>query len=227
MISETACILEKWIDDYIEALQSNNNVIRRNVKSLIITNRVKPREAKKIANHFQGLLNEIDLVIDRVDDDLVEGWAYLNMTKLRKLRSYLEAIVTEFSERGTIKRRKRKINPDKMIKSLKYLDNYDGIGESRDPREIVGAKGVLLYNIKQKKISFYSSATGLSIKGSTLKNFDGGVSKNCGRKDNMWIQSLMRVPTTRMINEINTLRVKEQEATGRINKDTLILRIIR
>tara|TARA_R110000824_G_scaffold316132_8_gene503307 strand:- start:5972 stop:6655 length:684 start_codon:yes stop_codon:yes gene_type:complete len=227
MISETACILEKWIDDYIEALQSNDSVIRRNVKSLIITNRVKPREAKQIANHFRGLLDEIDLVIDQLDDDLVEGWSYLNTTKLRRLRSYLESIVNEFSVKGTITRRKRKINPDKMIKSLKYLDNYDGIGESRDPRGIVGAKGVLLYNIKQKKISFYSSEIGLSIKGSTLKNFDGGVSKNCGRKDNGWIQLLIRVPTARMINEINTLRVKEQEATGRINKDTLILRIIR
>ena len=152
MISETACILENWIDDYIKALQLNNNVIRRNVKNLIITNRVKPREAKKIANHFRGLLNEIDLVIEQVDDDLVEGWAYLNMTKLRKLRSYLESIVNEFSVKGTITRRKRKINPDKMIKSLKYLDNYDGIGESRDPREIVGARGVLLYNTKLSEL---------------------------------------------------------------------------
>ena len=47
MISETACIVEKWIDEYIEALQSNDSVVRRNVKALIITNRVKPREAKR------------------------------------------------------------------------------------------------------------------------------------------------------------------------------------
>ena len=37
------------------------------------------------------------------------------------------------------------------VDNAKYLDNYDGIGESRDPREIVGAKGVLLYNIKYVK----------------------------------------------------------------------------
>ena len=49
MISQTACTLETWIDEYITALQTNSNVVRKNVKSLIRTNRVKPREAKKIS----------------------------------------------------------------------------------------------------------------------------------------------------------------------------------
>ena len=172
MISETACIVEKWIDEYIEALQSNDSVVRRNVKTLITTNQVKPREAKKIAGHFSGLLDEINAVIDRVDDDLVEGWSYLNTTKLRRLQAYLEVIVGEFSEKGTIKRRKRKVNPETAVKSLKYLITFDGIGDSVDPTSIIGAKKVLLYNTKQKKIAFYTSETGLSVKGSTLQNYD-------------------------------------------------------
>ena len=143
MISETACIVEKWIDEYIEALQSNDSVVRRNVKTLITTNQVKPREAKKIAGHFSGLLDEINAVIDRVDDDLVEGWSYLNTTKLRRLQAYLEVIVGEFSEKGTIKRRKRKVNPETAVKSLKYLITFDGIGDSVDPTSIIGAKKVL------------------------------------------------------------------------------------
>ena len=47
MISETACTLESWIDEYIIALQNNSNITRKNVKTLITANRVKPREAKK------------------------------------------------------------------------------------------------------------------------------------------------------------------------------------
>jgi hypothetical protein len=227
MISETACIVEKWIDEYIEALQSNDSVVRKNVKALIKTNQVKPREAKKIANHFNELLNEITAVIDEVDDDLVEGWSYLNTTKLRRLRSYLEVIVNEFGERGTIKRRKRKISPDKLVKSLKYLDRFDGIGESIDPKNIIGAGKVLLYNTKQKKIALYSSDSGLTVKGSTLKNFDSAIIKSCGRKDINWVRSMACSPPARVVNEINTLRAKEQEATGRINKDTMILRVMK
>jgi ribosomal protein L19E len=49
MISETACTLESWIDEYIIALQNNSNITRKNVKTLIKANRVKSREAKKIA----------------------------------------------------------------------------------------------------------------------------------------------------------------------------------
>jgi len=63
MISETACTLENWIDDYIIALQTNSNVVRKNVKSLIRTNRVKPREAKKISDLFQRLLDEVNCVL--------------------------------------------------------------------------------------------------------------------------------------------------------------------
>tara|TARA_R110001599_G_scaffold169625_2_gene359603 strand:- start:1789 stop:2472 length:684 start_codon:yes stop_codon:yes gene_type:complete len=224
MISETACIVEKWIDEYIEALQSNDSVVRRNVKTLITTNQVKPREAKKIAGHFSGLLDEINAVIDRVDDDLVEGWSYLNTTKLRRLQAYLEVIVGEFSEKGTIKRRKRKVNPETAVKSLKYLITFDGIGDSVDPTSIIGAKKVLLYNTKQKKIAFYTSETGLSVKGSTLQNYDHAIIKTCGRKPISWIQFLVNCPAARIVKEIDNLSSNVQVATGRINKDTLILR---
>ena len=225
MISETACILEKWIDEYIEALQTNQSVVRRNVKTLISTNRVKPREAKKIATHFSDLLTEITSVIDNADSDLAEGWSYLNMTKLKRLQSYLEVIVNEFSAKGTIKRKKRKIDPAKVVKNLKYLEKFSGIGTSVDPQLIVGAKSILLYNTKQKKIALYSSNSGLSVKGSTLQNYDSGIVKTCGRKDNAWIKSLVGCPFVRVTNEINNLGSKSQDGTGRINKDTLILRI--
>jgi len=227
MISQTACILERWIDDYIEALQSNDSVVRRNVKSLIVTNGVRPREAKEIATHFGELLQEIDDVLDKTDDALVEGWSYLNTTKLKRLRSYLELIVEEFTIKGTVTRRKRKVSPEKMVKSLKYLSEFDGKLESVNPTQIIGAKSVLLYNVKQRKISVYLSDEGLTVKGSTLKNFNSATVKSCGRKDYKWIKMMTVCPKMRMLNEINILKAREQEATGRINKDTLILRTMR
>jgi len=156
MISETACILEAWIDEYIDALQSNSNIARKNVKTLITANRVKPREAKKIAEHFQRLLDEVNSVIDEVDEDLVEGWSYLNQTKIKRLHGYLETIVDEFRIKGTVTRRKKKISPEQMVKSVKYLPSHKDYGKSIPPTQIVGAKGVLLFNTKQKKIAFYT-----------------------------------------------------------------------
>lgn len=229
MISETACTLETWIDEYITALQTNSNVVRKNVKSLIRTNRVKPREAKKISEHFSRLLDEVNCVLDEKDSDLAEGWSYLNHTKLKRLQGYLETIVEEFTVTGTVKRKKRKVSPQKLVKNLNYLPVLGDVCSSVDPETIIGAKQVLLYNTKQKKISLYTSSVneGMSVKGSTLKNFDSGIVKNCGRKDNSWIKLISGCPVGRMIKEINTLRAKEQPATGRVNKDTLILRTIR
>jgi len=226
MISQTACTLETWIDEYITALQTNSNVVRKNVKSLIRTNRVKSREAKKISEHFNRLLEEVNCVLNNTDEDLAEGWSYLNHTKLNRLQGYLETIVDEFKIAGTIKRRKKRISPEKMVKSLKYLDVFSGI-RSADPSDIIGAKQVLLYNTKQKKISLYSSASGFLVKGSTLQNFDSGMVKNCGRKDIQWLKLLSGCHVSKLTNEINTLRAKEQIATGRVNKDTIILRIMK
>ena len=139
----------------------------------------------------------------------------------------MEVIVGEFSERGTTKRRKRKVNPETTVKSLKYLPKFDGIGGSVDPISIIGAKQVLLYNTKQKKIALYTSETGLSVKGSTLQNYTHGVVKTCGRKPDSWIQFLISCPPARIAKEINNLSSRSQVATGRINKDTLILRVIK
>jgi len=227
MISETACTLESWIDEYIIALQNNSNITRKNVKTLITANRVKPREAKKIAEHFQGLLDEVtSIVSNTADEDLAEGWSYLNSTKIKRLHGYLETIVEEFRVKGTVTRRKKKISPENMVKSVKYLKKHKEFGESIDPSKIVNAKGVLLFNTKQRKIAYYESKTGFTIKGTTLQNVSGGVVKSCGRKNSGWIKLLHGCVAGRVIREINTLPSKEQPLTGRINKDTLILRII-
>jgi len=226
MISETACTLENWIDEYITALQTNSNVVRKNVKSLIKTNRVKPREAKKIAEHFRRFLDEVNSVLEDKDEDLAEGWSYLNHTKLKRLQGYLETIVDEFAVAGTIKRRKKKVTPEKLVKSLKYLPEFKNVS-SVDPVSIIGAKEVLLYNTKQKKIALYASADGMSIKGSTMQNFTSGIIKNCGRKSQEWVTSLISCPPVRVENEINNIRSKEQQPTGRVNKDTLILRVMK
>jgi hypothetical protein len=143
------------------------------------------------------------------------------------LRSYLELIVEEFTIKGTVTRRKRKVSPEKMVKSLKYLSEFDGKLESVNPSHIIGAKSVLLYNVKQRKISVYLSDEGLTVKGSTLKNFNSATVKSCGRKDYKWIKMMTVCPKMTMLNEINILKAREQEATGRINKDTLILRTMR
>ena len=113
-----------------------------------------------------------------------------------------------------------------MVKSVRYLKNDKLFGESIHPSNIISAKGVLLFNTKQRKIAYYESKTGFTVKGTTLQNVTGGVVKSCGRKNVEWIDLLRGCVSSRIVREINTLPSKEQSLTGRINKDTLILRVI-
>jgi hypothetical protein len=227
MISEAAGVVENWMDDYIESLQCNKSAIKRNPDSIINAYKVKPFEAKEIADHLKSLLSELNYVIAGEDEDLCEGWSFLTKTKLNKFHAYVQVLVDSFDKKGTIKRRKQYIPPEKLVKNIKYLEKYNDLGRSKPPKEIINAKGVLLYNTKRKIIFLYKSKTGLTVKGTTLKNFDEFIVKNCGRKDNKWLNMMSGCPEVKLMNELNNLNAKNQTGTGRLNADTLILRIIR
>jgi hypothetical protein len=102
---------------------------------------------------------------------------------------------------------------------------------SIDPKTIIGANQLWVYNTKTRKLGVYIAldAAGLSIKGSTIQNFAESKS----------ICKTIRVPTTTRMNEVLNagkvalrnilidIRAAEGRLTGRINSDTILLRTIK
>jgi hypothetical protein len=86
-----------------------------------------------------------------------------------------------------------------------------------------------VFNVKTRSLGVYHAedASGFSVKGSTLLNFaeSKSVSKRL-RKPEQTLPEVMSAGKVALRNLLGKLSTKESLLTGRINKDTIMLRII-
>lgn len=127
-------------------------------------------------------------------------------------------------------RAKKIIPPEKKVEKVQYLPEFAELGlKSIHPKEIIGKKSVWCYDTKYGKLWVARAATdaGLDIKGTTVMGFDEKTSeaKRIGRKAKQVLPFVLqggKVQLKKMFTTINTANV---EVTGRINGDTIILRV--
>jgi len=118
-----------------------------------------------------------------------------------------------------------------LIKNLKYQKEEPSLKiVSVHPAEIVGCTQLWTYNTKYKKLSRYDSVgpAGIQVKGTTLIGYDVETSMSKGlRKPEASIQALLaagKVSLRKLMDEIKTV---ESKPNGRINQDTILLRVIK
>lgn len=101
---------------------------------------------------------------------------------------------------------------------------------SVNPAEIVGCKQLWTYNTKYKKLSRYdaSGPSGIQVKGTTLIGFDVEMSSTKSlRKPDISLQSLLSAGKVALRTFMTDIKTNETKPNGRINTDTIILRVIK
>ena len=210
--NEFGYTLERFLDDYMGNLSKGGSVRKPNFESAIKLYKPSKREIKILKEHFQEVRTEVCCAINKTDMDLVEGYSFLSTTKLKKLDEYLEDLIETLESKSKITRRKKKIDPNKLVNGVQYMPVCKEFNlESVDPVTIVGAKGLLCFNTKTKKLILFEAegVAGLTVKGTTVKGFSKSSNSKTLRKNNF-----------NVLNNITEGAVP----TGRINKDTVILR---
>jgi hypothetical protein len=226
--TEFGNILERFLDDYMIKLSDGGSIRKPNFESAIKSYKPTKREIKLLRDHFIEVRGEITGAINKTDEDLVEGYSFLSTTKLKKLDGYLESLIEVLEEKSKITRRKRKVDPNKLVKSVQYMSESKEFNlESIDPVNIVGASGLLCFNTKTKKLTLFEASTkeGLSVKGTTIQNFSESSVTKTIRKNNFNLLSNItegRIDYTKRV--MDNIKTKNAIPTGRINKDTVILR---
>ena len=226
--TEFGNILERFLDDYMGKLSDGGSIRKPNFESAIKSYKPTKREIKLLRDHFIEVRDEITGAINKTDEDLVEGYSFLSITKLKKLDGYLESLIEVLETKSKITRRKRKVDPNKLVKSVQYMPESKEFNlESIDPVSIVGASGLLCFNTKTKKLTLFEAKTkeGLSVKGTTIQNFSESSIIKTVRKNNFTLLNNItegRIDYTKRV--INNIKTKNAIPTGRINKDTVILR---
>jgi hypothetical protein len=126
-------------------------------------------------------------------------------------------------------RKKKPVSFDKKVKNLKFKkDDVDNKLVSIDPVKIVGAEKLWFYNVKTRKLGVYvaADAAGLDVKGSAIQNYkyNESICKTLRKPKDVLSKVLDggKIVLRKVMSQINS---KESELNGRINKDTILLRV--
>lgn len=229
-ICDTIGELEVKIDEFITANDYKQFMKTFNVEAWVINNKLKSYECQAIHDYYVKIMKEKVEALEGNDTQLAEAYEYLGKVKLRKFVELLNNIVTVTEQYALQKkqrrpRKKKKKSAEKLIKNLKYQREDTQLGlTSIDPRDIIGASKLVVFNTKYCKVCIYESESldGFSIKGTTIQNVNKAVCKVV-RKPKDFFKSITGGIRS-IVNHYDGLTTKEAEATPRINENTIIVK---
>jgi hypothetical protein len=198
---------------------------------------VKPMIAQKIADHYKPLYAEIFDALNGKDDQLKEAYSSWKKPKLKAYMEFVRSIISAAETRATIvkatrKPRKKKEKPaSALVSKLKYKVKDDTLKlDSIDPKQIIGCNQLWIFNTKYRTLGVYNAMgpAGLSVKGSSIVGYDEKTSivKKL-RKPTEQLNKLMQGGKIVLRKFMEDIKCKSKEATGRINNEVVLLRIIK
>lgn len=220
------------IDDFI---LSGTDI---NIDAYLKTNDVSPQVAKHIPQHFDKFISEIEEYLDGKDKQLTEGYSNLGKTKAKKLLKALQSIAGACEQQKVAAKaarkpttRKVKVKPPAVIaKNVKFMREFPELKlKSVLPEQIVESKEVWLYNTKSKKLQAYRAfGEGvLTVKGSSIIGYEVATSGAKTMRKPELVTGFADMTKRSLAQEFKNLTTKESAVNGRINQDTIILRVFK
>lgn len=229
-IHESISNLECKIDEFMTCENYKEFLKSFNIESWITNNKLKAYECSAISSFYSSKIQEPKEALEGKDPQLVEGYSHVGKVKLRKLVELLTEIVnvtTQLSlQKKSRKPRKKKVKPAEVqVKKLKFKKTEETLKlTSIDPRDIIGATKLMVFNTKYCKVCLYESETisGFSVKGTTLQNVTKSSCKAV-RKPKDFFSSL-GAGVRSVTNHYGALKTKESEASPRINEHMILVK---
>ncbi len=224
--------LEELEDAWIEGEKPELDIYQRFLYHTLTGQAVEPVREK-----IDGWLLDYSDAYHKRCDQAVEGYSHLSRNELKRRISHCEAMLTDLDKvkAATKARRKTKAprirTADKQVKKLQFLRedkaNYKLVSVAATT--IPGAERLFTFNVKNKVITEYvtSSRNGFEVSGSTLKNVDKTQSRQCTLRKP---EEFLPIVQNKTIKQIDTawksLTTKSREPAPRINKETILLRVV-
>jgi hypothetical protein len=198
-------------------------------------NDIKAVQATRIAEHYRPLANELQEVLTGRDAQLKEGYVRLNKAQIRRYASFVESIIEAAESIAQIKKATRKTrkpvekSATQLTSKMKYLKESSTFKiASVDPTRIIRANTLIVFNTRYKKLGIYIAKNdlGLSVKGTTIQNFDETVSvSKTLRKPEEILKSVLNNSKASFNKMFAGIKTTASNLNGRINEDTILLRV--
>lgn len=221
---------------------------------MMINDKIKPKHASMIKEYYLNDLAEAKKVQawqkptvskEVIDGETVEIYdeaadireAYSFTTKQSRQDSvdFYEKIINACNaiiKTGQTQRKTRKPKPiskEKLVAKMKYRVNDGDLGlSSISPADIINAEEVWVFNTKSRKLGVYKTAPampGLTVKGTTLKNFDEASSvQKTIRKPQEQLKLFKGNAKNKWKKLFDGIKAVDTKLNGRINNDIIILK---
>jgi hypothetical protein len=225
--------LEGQLDEYVVS----DFKADANPYAIMHTLNIKSVHVKMIVDFAKKRRSEFDEVLNTTDKELKEAYSNFTKPQLKKIIAWCDQIILDSQKvmgaaQQNRKPRKRKVkSPEELVAKIKVLDKYDDLKLiSIATKDIVGALQLWVYNVKQRKLGCYHAedAGGLSVKGTTIINFNEtkSIQKRL-RKPEVTLPEVLKGGKVALRNLLDGVKSVESPLTGRVNGDTILVRILK
>ena len=196
---------------------------------------IKDGQTKFIVDWIKTKRNEFDEVLNTDDKELKEGYSNFSKTEVKKIIAYCDQVILDCQKVSAIttasrKPRKRKAkSPEQLTAKMNFMPEFKELSlTSVKSTDIIGAMSLWVYNTKTRKLGVYHAedAGGLSVKGSSILNFVESKSMQKKlRKPEQMLPEVLNGGKVFLRNVMESIRAVDSKLTGRINADTILLKV--
>lgn len=229
--NETIGELEGWYDRVVTLREK----VDFKPYDLLVEHKVPQAQLGAFVEVFQERRDELELARSGEDEQLAEGYAHFKTADYKRSFDFIDRLIEAVDQyrqvkKATKKARVRKApSKEKVVARLKHAKEAKELKlVSINPAEIIGSSELWVYNIKTRKLGKYIAddhAT-LGVKGTSITNFNESksVAKTL-RKPEEQLKEFARAGKVVLRTFLKDIRAVEVKMNGRINKDTLLLRV--
>lgn len=209
------------------------------VASLLRTQQAKAAQARYIKGFFEYGHNELlELASGKADEQLREAYRHHSRKNIKKLIEFYESVAQACeqiaAEAKVLKKpRIKKAKPaEELVKRVKFKVGDDKLGiTSVPPAQLIKAQSVVLYNVRTRKLSYVISKTsdGIGVKNSSLENFSEKSSQKTLRNPTAQLKEFKELNTQKKVETwyAKSVKTTETQISGRLNEDTIILKVFK
>lgn len=189
-----------------------------------------------IRPRLEGWLLEYQDAYNKDCEQAVEAYSHLTRREQKRRIDDIERMLADldsFQSAAKAKRTPRVAKPksaDKQVAKVKYKkEDSDFKLASINPTQIVGAFRLYVFNTKYKQLIEYvcSATKGFEVSGTTIKNFDVEQSRKITlRKPQEVLPVVLKKSATQINKTIESLTTKPSVPNGRLNEETILLRVM-
>jgi hypothetical protein len=230
-VAEIAGELDGAVDEYIvSGYKTQKSPLA------LMKDTAKGVHAHRLVEIFRKRRIEFDDVLNTTDNQIKEGYSNFTKPQLKKVIAYYDQIIMDAlkiageAKESRKPRARKKKSADQLVSKMQFLDKFDELKLVSIPaKQVIGSTQLWVYNTKNKKLGVYHAedAGGFGVKGSTLTNFNEGKSvTRTLRKPKDVLTNVMKSGKIALRNILPALTTAETQLTGRINKDTILLKVL-